>query len=120
MATSTLDEARYLDLAHATFRRIVDAFEDVDAEDADVESAGDVVTITWRDGTRCIVNTQRPVRQIWMAGGDRAWHFDWDAERCVWLDDKGSGAELLSTLAAIGQSHGLLLVLGARDADGDR
>lgn len=69
-----MDENRYLDLAHQTFRRILDAFDGVDVEEADVETAGDVITITWRSGAKCVINTQRPVRQIWLAGGDRAWH----------------------------------------------
>ncbi len=109
-----MDEKQYLELAHATFRRIVDAFDDVDAEDADVETNGDVVTITWRDRSRCVINTQRPVRQIWLAGGDRAWHFSWNADAERWVDDKGSGAELHATIADIARRSGL--ELGAEGA----
>ena len=104
-----MDENRYLELAHETFRRIVDAFDDVDWKEADVETSGDVVTITWSDKSRCIVNTQRPVRQIWLAGGDRAWHFDWDEGSERWLDDKGSGAELVSTIVDIARAKGLAI-----------
>lgn len=96
-----MDEKRYLDLAHATFKQILDAFDDVDVAEADVETNGDVVTITWRDRTKCVINTQRPVRQIWLAGGDRAWHFSWDEPTSRWLDDKGSGAELFTTITEI-------------------
>lgn len=102
-----MDESRYLDLAHGTFRRILDAFDDVDIEDADAESAGDVITITWKDGARCVVNTQRPVRQVWLAGGARAWHFSWDEASSSWLDDKGSGAELCATIEAIARDKGV-------------
>lgn len=106
-----MDESRYLDLVHATFRRILDAFDDVDIEDADVETAGDVITITWRDGSRCVVNTQRPVRQVWLAGGDRAWHFGWDEAGRRWIDDKGSGDELLATIEAIAARNGLAIAI---------
>jgi frataxin-like iron-binding protein CyaY len=34
------------------------------------------------------------VRQLWVAFRDRAWHFDWDAARGTWLDDRGLGIEL--------------------------
>lgn len=102
-----MDENRYLELAQQTFRRIVDLFDRVDVEDADVESTGDVITITWRDRTKCVVNTQRPVRQIWLAGGDRAWHFEWDETRQAWLDDKGRGDELFGTIRAIAKRHGI-------------
>jgi len=100
-----MDERTYLDHAHATLRTLLDAFDAVDIEDADAESSGDVVTVLWRSGTKCIVNTQRPARQLWLAGGDRAWHFSWDAGTSSWLDDKGTGAELLATVADIARQQ---------------
>jgi CyaY protein len=84
-----MDEPTYQKLADAAFRAIGDAFEDVDPELADCEQAGDVVTITLPGGKRCIVNTQRPTRQIWLAANARAWHFGWDEAGKRWLDDKG-------------------------------
>lgn len=102
-----MDERRYLELADVAFKRVIDAFETVDVDEADAEAAGDVVTITFRGGARCVVNTQRPTRQIWVAGGKRAWHFSYDAERGTWLDDKGSGEELFTTLAGIAAASGV-------------
>jgi CyaY protein len=96
-----LDEATYEKLAAEAFRAIGDAFEDVDPETVDCEVAGDVVTLTLRGGGKCIVNTQRPTRQLWLAATSRAWHFSWDAGRSRWMDDKGRGEELFSTLARI-------------------
>lgn len=96
-----MDEGRYLDLAHDTMRRVLDLFDEIDADEADAESAGDVITVTFRDGSRIVLNTQRPARQLWLAGGDRAWHFSWDQARESWIDDKGSGDELVSTLRAL-------------------
>lgn len=106
-----MDESRYLDLAHGTFRRLLDAFDAIDVDEADAESAGDVITITWKDGSRCVVNTQRPVRQVWLAGGARAWHFDWDEASGSWLDDKGSGAELCATIEAIARDKGIAIAI---------
>jgi CyaY protein len=108
-----MDEESYVDLAHTTFRRLLDVFDRVDVEDADVESAGDVITITWRSGRKCVINTQRPARQIWLAAGDRAWHFRWDGASGSWVDDKGSGAELFATVAEIARREaGLHLQVG--------
>jgi len=92
-----MDEKTYLTLADQTFRRIEDMLEDVDADDVDLDRAGDVVTLTFARGGKCIVNTQRPTRQIWMAAGARAWHFDWDGAR--WIDDKDKTTELFAALA---------------------
>jgi len=96
-----MDESTYLSLADRTFRAIGDAFEEIDPELIDCEIAGDVVTLTLPDGKRCVINTQRPVRQIWLAANARAWHFSWDEPSRRWMDDKGRGEELYSTLARI-------------------
>ena len=96
-----MDESSYQKLADETFRTIGDAFEDVDPDLVDCEVAGDVVTLTLRGGGKCIVNTQRPTRQLWLAADARAWHFSWDEGRAEWLDDKGRGDELYATIARI-------------------
>jgi CyaY protein len=96
-----MDESSYQKLVDAAYRRIADAFEDVDPDVVDCEIAGDVVTIGFAGGARCIVNTQRPTRQIWLAANARAWHFSWDAGKSAWLDDKGRGDELFATIARV-------------------
>jgi CyaY protein len=96
-----MDESTFEKLAGETFRAIGDAFEDVDPDAVDCEIAGDVVTLTMRGGGKCIMNTQRPTRQIWLAASARAWHFSWDEGRRLWLDDKGRGEELFATIAQI-------------------
>ncbi len=96
-----LDEPTYLRLADEAFKKIQDAFDPIDPDDVEAYLAGDVLTITFRDRSKCIVNTQRPTRQVWLAARSRAWHFNWDASTRTWLDDKGRGDELFSTLERI-------------------
>jgi CyaY protein len=84
-----MDEAAYQHLADRALKRIEDALKDVDADDVDWERAGDVLTLTFKSGVRCVVNTQRPTRQMWLAANARAWHFGWEAGAEKWLDDKG-------------------------------
>jgi CyaY protein len=49
------------------------------------------------------------VRQIWLAGGQAAWHFSFDAASERWLDDKGRG-ELFDVLRRIvSEASGLAL-----------
>ncbi len=94
-----MDEQAYLKLADATFKRIEDMLDPVDADDVDVERAGDVLTLAFKNGKKCIVNTQRPTRQIWLAAGVRAWHFDWDG--ASWVDDKDKKTELMHAIANV-------------------
>ena len=96
-----MDESTYQQLADQTFRAIGDAFEDIDPDVVDCEWAGDVVTLTLRGGKKCVVNTQRPTRQIWLAATARAWHFSYDPQQHRWMDDKGRGDELFATIARI-------------------
>jgi CyaY protein len=96
-----IDERSYQHLADAAFKRIEDALKDVDPDQVDCERAGDVLTLTFAGGAKCVVNTQRPTRQIWLAANARAWHFDWDEGGARWVDDKGRGVDLFGQVRAI-------------------
>ena len=94
-----MDEQTYLKRADETFKRIEDMLDTVDADDVDCERAGDVITLTFKNRVRCIINTQRPTRQIWLAAGTRAWHFDAAGDQ--WIDDKDKTTELFATIARV-------------------
>lgn len=107
-----MDEARYLQLVDRVFRAIQDAFDDVDPDVVDAYAAGDVLTLTFADRSKCVVNTQRPTRQVWVAARSRAWHFSYDEATDRWFDDKGRGDELMGTLrAVVRESSGLEVAL---------
>lgn len=96
-----MDEPRYQKLADQTFRKIQDAFEHVDPDDVDAFMSGDVLTLAFKNGVKCVVNTQRPTRQIWLAARAQAWHFSYDEASERWMDDKGRGDELLACVRRI-------------------
>lgn len=101
-----MDESRYQKLADSALGTIERMFEDVDAELVDLERAGDVVTLTFANKKKCVINTQRPTRQIWLAANARAWHFSFEETSGKWLDDKGQTidgkrVELMAQVAAI-------------------
>ena len=98
-----MDEQRFHHLADATFKRILDAFDDIDPEDADGETAGNTINIVYRGGTRCVINTQSATGQIWLAGKQSGWHFSFDEPSGRWLHDKGTGDELFAVLSSITQ-----------------
>jgi CyaY protein len=98
-----MDESAYQKLADAAFKRIEKALENIDPSDVDLDFAGDVMTLTCKNGVRCVVNTQRPARQIWVAAKATAWHFSWDGEK--WFSDKDASKELYGTLGEIVREH---------------
>ena len=86
-----MDESAYDKLVKSTFRRVEDALADVDPDVVELTATGDMLTLQFASGVRCILNTQRAVRQLWLAARATAWHFSYDAGRAEWLDDKGRG-----------------------------
>jgi CyaY protein len=96
-----MDESRYQKLADVALARIEKALGDQDPDVIDCERAGDVLSITFTGGKKCIVNTQRPTRQLWVAANARAWHFSYDEGTSAWLDDKDAKIELFTQLGAI-------------------
>jgi len=93
----TLDESTFDVKADQTLTELVDALADLEDDELDVELESGVLTITFGDGSRYVVNSHRAARQIWMAADSAAWHFDWDGK--TWVAKK-SGDELWSTVEA--------------------
>jgi CyaY protein len=100
-----MDEATYATHAETALRALLKRLDALDADEVDSDRAGDVVTIAFRSGRKCIVNTQRPTRQLWLAHGTQAWHFAYDVGRSQWLDDKGHGDELFAMIDTIVQKE---------------
>ena len=96
-----LAEAAYNQLIAAAFKRIVAAVDDVDPDLLEADATGDMVTLTASSGEKCIVNTQRAVSQIWVAGKSQGIHFSYDEKQGRWMDDKGKGLELFAFVAAV-------------------
>lgn len=96
-----MDEARYSQLIAAAFKRLLAAADSVDPDVLEAESTGDMLTLTARSREKCVINTQRAVRQIWVAGQGQGIHFSYDEATGTWRDDKGKGLELFSFVAGV-------------------
>ena len=82
----TLSERRFELLADETLNRMVDALADQDDEGMDADLESGVLTIEFADGSKYVINSHRAARQIWMAAGTTAWHFDWNGT--AWISSK--------------------------------
>lgn len=93
-----LDEATYDGLVAGVFKRFLKALDAADPDALDADSTGEMVTITGnKSGLKVVINTQRAVHQLWVAGKSSGLHFSWDGAR--WMDDKGKGIELVAWIA---------------------
>ncbi len=100
-----MDETTYYRHAQAAFARVEAALEGLDAEVVDFDRAGDVLTMSFPGGARCVLNTQRPTRQLWLAADAQAWHFSFDPPSKSWIDDRGAALELFARVAQIVSRH---------------
>jgi CyaY protein len=108
-----MDEKRYRRFLDLAFARIDAGFEDVDPDVAECTIAQGALTILFAGGRRLIVSPQTPVRQIWVAFKDRAWHMNHDDATDRWVDDRGEGVELFALIErlAADQAPGLRVTI---------
>ncbi|OYU46170.1 MAG: iron donor protein CyaY [Burkholderiales bacterium PBB4] len=64
--------------------------------DVDNQRSGNMLTLTFANGTQIIVNLQKPLHEIWLAAKTGGYHYRWVDN--LWLDTKGQG-ELFATLS---------------------
>lgn len=97
-APQPLDDQQYLHLADECLERAASWLEAFDPDEVDFATPDGVVRLEFADGVYFVLNRQAAARQIWYAAGAQAWHYDWDAERGQWVDDR-DGHELFGNLA---------------------
>ena len=97
--SDTMDEATFHTLANAAIERVRTA---LDAQDPDVVEAvmeAGVLKISFPSGAPFVLNTQRPIRELWLAADRQAWHFRFDGAK--WIDKKTGHEELFAALARL-------------------
>ncbi len=86
-------------------QRLDKGFENVDPDLAESDFAQGTLVVIFRQAHKLIVSPQTPLRQIWAACRDRAWHFGFDPASGRWMDDRGRGIELFALVADLAREH---------------
>lgn len=95
-----MDELAYNTQVAQVFRRLLKALDVADPDVLECDSTGDMLTIVaTASKERVVINTQRAVHQIWVAGNGSGVHFDFDGPSGQWKDDKRRGLELFAWVA---------------------
>jgi CyaY protein len=97
-----MTESEFNELAEATLDAIEAAIE---ATGADIEAtrSGNVLTLELGDGSKVVINSQAPTRQIWVAARSGGFHYARQGE--LWRDTR-DGSELFSALSRIVSAQG--------------
>ena len=80
------DRAEQLLLA---VEQCVDAINDATEADIDAQRSGGMITLVFVNGSQIIVNTQKPLQEMWMAAKSGGYHYQFDG--AAWQDTKGDG-----------------------------
>ena len=94
-----MKESEFHALAEAQFLTIEEAVEAAtERSDADIDAdtSGGVLTLSFANQSKIIINKQAPLSQIWVATRANGYHFDYIDEQ--WIDNR-EGHELMALLA---------------------
>lgn len=86
--------------------------EGVDASGAeiDTETATGILTLEFADGSKIIINRQRPIQELWLAAKAGGFHYKWDG--AAWRNTR-DGSEFFSALSSYAsQQAGQTVTLG--------
>ena len=91
-----MDESEFNQRVDDILVQIEDAIEDSGA-DIDYETAGGILTLSFTDDSKIIINRQTPVRQIWVATRQGGFHFVYNEAVDEWQRE-GSELDLFTAL----------------------
>ena len=92
-----MDESDFNQRVDEILEQIEDAIEDSGA-DIDYETAGGILTLSFENDSKIIINRQTPVRQIWVATRQGGFHFIYKEDTDQWQLE-GEEQELFATLS---------------------
>lgn len=107
-----MTESEFLALAEQTLGQLELGLEQVaDALDLDIEVSrqGNVLTITFENGSQIIVNSHAAAKEIWMAARSGGFHYRRVEDR--WIDSRDGSEFWASVSRAASQQAGAIVTL---------
>lgn len=82
-----MNDSEFHRLADDLWQTIEERLDDWDGDnDIDCEINGGVLTISFENGTKIIINRQEPLHQVWLATKQGGYHFDLKGDE--WICDR--------------------------------
>ncbi len=103
-----MTESEFLQQAEATLSQIEATLEELaNTSDLDVECtrSGNVLEIEFvENGTKIIVNSQAPMKELWVAAKSGGFHFK--SQDSKWINSRDGGVELFAALSRMVSQQG--------------
>lgn len=93
-----MDESEFNQRVDEVIEQIEEKLDDV-AADIDYESSGGILTISFENGSKVILNRQTPLKQIWVASKSGGFHFDFNDDANAWIKND-DGTELFAAISS--------------------
>ncbi|WP_445395201.1 iron donor protein CyaY [Zobellella sp. An-6] len=97
-----MKDSEFHALADAIYRHIEECI-DQSGEDIECETVGGVMTLTFENGVKFVINRQEPLHQIWLATRENGHHFAYRDGQ--WIDNR-QGHELLGWVSLQARRQG--------------
>lgn len=106
-----MNDSQYNVAADEILLAVEEAIEDC-GHDIDYEGVGGLLTLTFKNASKIIINKQAPLHEIWVATKFNGHHFHFENNQWV---DKRAGSELWQFLSdAVSKQAGESIVLAAQ------
>lgn len=93
-----MNDTEFHQLAEKLMHNVEEAIDNIDSDaDIDYEINGGVMSLSFENGSKIIINKQEPMHQVWLATKSGGYHFDYRDSQ--WFCDR-SGQEFFSVLSA--------------------
>lgn len=82
-----MNDSEFHQLADQLMLNIEETLDDFDGDaDIDYETNGGVMTLSFENGTKIVINRQEPLHQVWLATKQGGYHFDLKDDQ--WVCDR--------------------------------
>ena len=80
-----MENKEYLNRVEKLFQKVEDKLDEYE-DDIDYDHTPDKLMLNFESsGKKVVINTQRAIKEIWLAGNSRAWHFQFLSEQGIWF-----------------------------------
>ncbi|WJV66631.1 iron donor protein CyaY [Pectobacteriaceae bacterium CE70] len=94
-----MNDSEFHQLADTLMRQLEETLDQFDGDaDIDYETNGGVMTLSFENGSKIVINRQEPLHQIWLATKGGGYHFDYLDQK--WICNR-NGDEFLSLLSSV-------------------
>ncbi|MCG8709762.1 iron donor protein CyaY [Brenneria sp. 4F2] len=92
-----MNDSEFHQLADELMLRLEETLDQFDGDaDIDYETNGGVMTLTFENKSKIVINRQEPLHQVWLATKTGGYHFNYQDKR--WVCDR-SGEDFTSLLS---------------------